>query len=514
MGAKNCPETPRQKMIGMMYLVLTAMLALNVSADVLNAFTKVQQGLTSTIANFTKKNADLYNEIEMAYNLNQNKVAGVREKAGEVRKATKALVDYIEELKYKLVVLADGEEEADVLNIKAKDNLDIGGQVMLLQGKGKEFRGMLSDYREKLASYIAVKDSVLRTSVLTHLATDDPKAIDGEFKSWEASKFEGIPLVGVVTILTMYQADILNTESDVVKYLFSSMDAESFKFNKLEALVIPESRYILRGETFKARVMLAAIDSTQKPEIIANGRALAYNGDIATYTEAATTVGFKKLKGVINYITPSGSTLPREFEMEYEVADPAVVISPTKMNVFYVGVDNPVSLAAPGISPETIEAQITNGTIRKQENGSYIVRPTAAGKNCSITVFANIQGQKRELQTQVFRVKDVPDPVAKVNGLRGGKIRKNMLVAAGEVEVEMENFDFDLKFTVENFTVFTIDDGFVKEETDSKKARFGDAQLRLINKLKRNQALVIDNIIVKGPDGSTRKLPSISFRID
>ena len=413
-----------------------------------------------------------------------------------------------------MVVLADGEEEADVQDIKAKDNLDVGGQVMLLEGHGKELRKMLTSYREKLAGFVAVKDSVLRNSVLTHLATDDPKPVDGEFKSWESSKFEGIPLVGVVTILTMYQADILSTESDVVKYLFASMDAESFKFNKLEALVIPESRYVLRGETFKARIMLAAIDTTQKPQIIANGRNVNYQGDIATYMEPATTVGIRRLKGVINYITPSGTTLPREFYMEYEVADPAVVISPTKMNVFYVGVDNPVSLAAPGISPEAIEAQITNGTIRKQEDGSYIVRPTVAGKNCAITVFANIQGQKKELQAQVFRVKDVPDPVAKVNGLRSGKIRKNMLLAAGQVDVEMENFDFDLNFTVENFSVYTVVEGYVQEETKSNKARFSDAQLKMINKLKRNQALTIENIIVKGPDGSTRQLPSISFRID
>lgn len=514
MGAKNCPETPRQKMIGMMYLVLTAMLALNVSADVLNAFTKVQQGLTSTIANFSKKNAELYNEIEMAYNLNQQKVAGVREKANEIRQSTKELIDFIEQLKHKMVVLADGEEEADVMNIQAKDNLDIGGQVMLLEGNGKKLKNMISAYREKLAGFIAEKDSVLRNSVLSHLSTTDPKPVDGEFKSWESSKFEGIPLVGVVTILTMSQTDILSTESDVVKYLFSSMDAESFKFNKLEALVIPESRYVLKGEAFKARVMLAAIDTTQSPQIIANGKQLDYQGDIATYTEMATTVGVKKLKGVINYITPSGTTLPREFEIDYEVAEPAVVISPTKMNVFYVGVDNPVSLAAPGISPEAIEAQITNGTLRKLEDGSYIVRPTVAGKNSSITVFANIQGQKRELQTQVFRVKDVPDPVAKVNGSRGGKIRKNMLMAAGQVDVEMENFDFDLKFTVENFSVYTVIDGYVHEETKSNKAQFSDAQLKMINKLKRNQALTIENIIVKGPDGTTRKLPSISFRID
>jgi len=513
MGAKNCPETPRQKMIGMMYLVLTAMLALNVSADVLNAFTKVQHGLTSTIANFNKKNADLYNEIEMAYNLNQVKVASVREKALGVREDTRKLMDHIEQLKRKMVELADGEE-ADVMDIKAKDNLDIGGQVMLLQGEGTKLREMIAAYREKLCGLVAEKDSVLRASLASHLATDAPKPVDGEFKSWESSKFEGIPLVGVVTLLTMFQTDILSAESDVVNYLFSSMDAESFKFNKLAALVIPESGYVLKGESFKARIMLAAIDTTQKPQVIANGREVAYQGDFATYTEVASTVGVRRLKGVINYISPSGAALPREFQMEYEVAEPAVVISPTKMNVFYVGVDNPVELAAPGISPDAIEPQITNGKISRQADGSYVVRPGVPGKPCSITVYAKMQGQKRELQTQHFRVKEVPDPVAKVNGMKGGKIKKNVLLGAGKVEVELENFDFDMTFTVENFSIYTVVDGYVQEETKSDKQKFSAAQQKMINKLRRNQALTIENIIVKGPDGSTRKLQSLSFRID
>lgn len=514
MGAKNCPETPRQKMIGMMYLVLTAMLALNVSADVLEAFTKVQEGLTSTMANFSKKNAEMYNEIEMAYNLNQVKVASVREKAKEIQKDTKELIEYIDSLKHRMVIIADGEE-GDIMNIKAKDNLDIGGQVMIMQGKGKQLRQMIESYREKVTGFLAPKDSLLRASINNNLNTDAPEAIAGELKSWEAAKFESIPLVGVVTILTLDQSSLLNTEAEIIRYLYSSIDAESFKFNKLAALVIPNSRYVLKGETFKAQIMLAAIDTTQKPQILANGREVKYEGDFGMYSEAATTVGVRKLKGVINYVSPAGITLPREFEVEYEVADPAVVISPTKMNVFYVGVDNPVSLAAPGISPEAIEAQITNGTIHKADAGNYIVRPKTPGKECEITVFANVQGQRRELQTQKFRVKDVPDPVAKVNGLRGGAIKKSVLMAAGQVDVEMENFDFDLKFTIENFSVYTSIDGYAQEETKSKRGMFSDAQLKLLDRLKRNQNVVIENIVVKGPDGSTRKLPSsIVFKLE
>ncbi len=516
MAAKNCPETPRQKMIGMMYLVLTAMLALNVSADVLEAFSKVQRGLTTTIANSSKRNVELFNEIEMAYNLNQTKVEGARNKAIALKEKTRELVKYLEDLKYKLVVLADGEEEADVLNIKAKDNLDIGGQLMITQKKGKELREKLSAYREMSVELIQPKDSILRNTIQSSLDTKNPPVVDGEFKSWESSEFEGIPLIGVVTMLTMYQTRVLNVEAEVLQYLFSSIDAESFKFNKLEALVIPESKYVLKGENFKARIMLAAVDTTQKPEIIANGRNVGYQGDFGIYTEPALNVGVHRLKGVINYITPSGIAMPREFETEYEVADPAVVISPTKMNVFYLGVDNPVSLAAPGISPEFISTEITNGRLDKVPGtvGGYIVRPQMAGKTCEITVFATIQGQKRKLQTQIFRVKEVPDPVAKVNGIRGGTIKKNILIAAGRVDAEMENFDFDMKFTVQNFSVYTTVDGYVKEEPRSRGASFSDAQLKLINNLKRNQALTIEEIVVKGPDGSTRKLASISFKID
>lgn len=511
MGAKNCPETPRQKMIGMMYLVLTAMLALNVSADVLNAFTKVQEGLSSTITNFKKKNAEAYNEIEMAYNLNEVKVASTREKTQKIRKEAGELIDYIEGLKEKMVKLADGPE-GNIHDIKAKDNLDIGGQVMLVQGEGKELRRRLEAYRDLLLGYINPKDSVLRASVTNNLSTHEPKMVDGNFQSWESSKFESMPLVGVVTILTLYQATALNSEAEMIHYLFSSMDAESFKFNKLQALVIPNSRYILAGEEFKAKVMLAAVDTTQKPEIFVNGSKIGYEGDFGIYKDAPTKVGVHKLRGVINYVSPSGATLPREFEMEYEVANPAVVISPTKMNVFYLGVDNPVSLAAPGLPLDMIEPEISNGELVKTNEG-YIARPKVSGKKCEISVYARLNGQRKKLQTQEFRVKEVPDPVVKVAGERGGTIKKNILVAAGGIEVEMEKFDFDMKFNVQSFNLYTVVDGYT-QDMRTNGASFTPEQIKLIKSLKRHQILIIDQVMVKGPDGTTRKLTPISFKID
>lgn len=511
MGAKNCPETPRQRMIGMMYLVLTAMLALNVSADVLNAFTKVQEGLSSTIENYKKKNAEVYNEIEMAYNLNATKVAATRKKTLKIKKTASELVDYIEQLKVRMVKLADGPE-GNVLNIQAKDNLDIGGQVMLTEKAGRELKAKLDTYRELLLGFIETKDSVLRASISNNLNTNVPQNVGSNLQVWESYKFESIPLVGVVTMLTLYQSIVLTAERETINYLFAFMDSESFKFNKLEALVIPQSRYILTGEEFKAKVLLAAMDTTQRPEIIVNGRKIGYDGDFGVYKETATKVGIHKLKGVINYITPSGVTLPRAFEMDYEVANPAVVISPTKMNVFYLGVDNPVSLAVPGLPPDMIQPEISNGELIKTATG-YIVRPKVAGKKCEISVYAKMNGQRRKLQTQEFRVKEVPDPVVKVAGERGGTIKKNLLVAAGGVEVELEKFDFDMKFKVQSFNLYTVVDGYT-QDIRTNGASFTPEQIKLIKNLKRHQILIIDQVMVKGPDGTIRKLTPISFKID
>lgn len=513
MSTKNCPETPRQKMIGMMYLVLTAMLALNVSADVLEAFTKVQAGLTSAINNLNKKNTELYNDIEMAYRLNEVKVRPVRDRGLEIRKQAQELVDYIESLKKHMAVLADGEG-GNPYQLEAKDNLDIGGQVMLLENKGRELKERMNLLCESALKSVAEKDSVFRLTIENRLDTRDPRPVDGEFKSWEASKFEGIPLIAVMTMLSMYQSDVLNIESDMLHYLYSSIDAESFKFNKLQALVIPDSRYVLKGENFKARILLAAMDTTQRPQIIVNGQEVGYQGDFGCYVQAANQTGVQKIQGVINFQAPSGGIIPQEFETAYMVADPAVVVAPTRMNVFYVGVDNPVSVAAPGISLDEIDAQVTNGVIQRQSGGNYVVRPKVAGKMCVVSVFGNIQGQKRELQSYQFRVKEVPDPVAKVNDMRGGTIRKNVLLAAGQVDAVMENFDFDMKFTVENFNVYAVVDGYVQEERKSDRGRFSVSQQKLISKLKRNQAVTIEDIVVKGTDGTTRKLPSVTFKLD
>lgn len=512
MGAKNCEETPRQKMIGMMYLVLTAMLALNVSSDVLNAFSKVQAGLTQTVINYEKKNNQVYADFDNSFTLNESKVKPWRDKALNVRSKSNDLYDFIEELKWEVVRKGDGEE-ADINNIIAKDNQDVAAEVMITFGKAKILKDKIIKYKEYLLSLVCDKNPVLCKSIKVNLNTIDPPVVDGEIQTWASANFEHMPLAAVVTLMTKLQVDVRNAESDVISHLFKNIDKGSFKFNSISAHVLPESRYILKGGKYTSRILLAAIDTTQRPVVEINGlKVHKHKGDASLYEVNCNTVGVHKWKGVVKYTTPTGETKEYPIEDEYIVASPSVVVSPLKMNVFYLGVENPVRISVPGIASENIQARVTNGSIVKRGK-DYIVMPKKSGKSCNITVCVKSKNKLSEVETLKFRVKTVPDPVAKIASKKGGSITKSLLSASWGVSASLDEFDFDMKFKVIGFNLYTIGGGGYVKEASSNSARFTKSQKQIISNVKRGQRVIIDNIKAKGPDGRIRKLQSVTFKI-
>jgi len=513
MSAGNCKETPRQKMIGMMYLFLTALLAINVSSEVLDAFTIIDNGLSKTIRTFEEKNKNLYSDFKTALDANPKKVTSYWNKAKEIQIKSNELCDELQNLKVKFVKLADGPE-GRLDSIQKKDNLDISPQIMIVERNGKKLKANISDYRELILSMIAEKDKSLRHAISETLNTDDPpkKKADDPSYSWESLQFAHIPMVGAVTLLSKLQTDIRGVESDVVNYLFNQIEAESFKFNKLKAEVFAKSNYVLKGDNYKAEIFLAAIDTTQDPMInVAGGVVIDENTKRGIYTRKATKVGVKKWGGVISFKSPSGIEKDYPFEAEYTVAEPQVVVSPTKMNVFYAGVDNPVSISAPGFIAENVRASVDNGVLVQKGTG-YIARPKVVGKAANVLVEGRLDGKWRPLKSVKFRVKPIPDPVAKVAGKSGGRINKNVLAAQTGVDAIMDGFDFDLKFKIKSFTVSTIVKGYTKDEK-SNSDYFTKAQKRLLRGLKRNKKVYIEDIKAVGPDGTTRNLPAISFKI-
>ncbi|MFW5710062.1 MAG: gliding motility protein GldM, partial [Bacteroidota bacterium] len=488
-------ETPRQKMIGMMYLVLTALLALNVSKDVLDAFVKVDEGLTKTTKNFVEKNQVLYKDFDRAVAENPEKAKKWRDKAYEVKTKADELVNLIQDLKLQIIEASEGEDTEAIdgkdvhgMKIQGKDNTDVPAQIMVGDNNdaaAKGLRAAIEDFREFLFEEVISPDAEsVRSSIASSLNTDNPPPVEGHTASWESEHFEHLPLIAVVTIMSSLQSDIRNAETEALRYLYTRIDAGAFKFNQLEAVVIPNTNYVLKGNPYSAKVFIAAYDTTQAPKIYVGSYDSTYNEETGMYTYhmtgnydsldiqsgkgiyniSPTAVGPRNWGGLIVLKSPDGGAdIKKPFHASYTVSEPSLTISATKMNVFYLGVDNPVDIAVPGVTSDQIDVNVTNAAIRKVSGSSYVINPRRPG-NSMVTVLANIDGNRQNMGFKEFRVDLVPDPEAQIAGEKGGSVRKNVLLAQNGILAAMpEWFKFDLTFKVTSFTVSTTQSGFVRE---------------------------------------------------
>ncbi len=530
-------ETPRQKMIGMMYLVLTALLALNVQKEVLNAFVIVEESLGKMNENYAEKNNLLYTAFDQANAENPAKTKKWRDLAYEIKKMADERYEMIQDLKLKILQTAREKEaingrEIIPEKINGKENTDIPAQVMITEGNGKKLRAAIESFRKFLLDQVDPGSETLRKSIESGLNTSDPPPKEGKTESWESEHFEHLPLMGVITILSGMQANIRNAESDMLRYLYTMIDKGSFKFTSLEATVIANSNYIIQGNEYQAKVFLAAFDTTQDPTIYIGPvdsvntdegwvyklrpgykyDSLPVKNGKGVYSVRATVPGDKTWAGVIKLKAPGGGTdILKPFKASYKVAEPMLVVSPTKMNVFYLGLDNPVEISVPGVPADKIFPSINNGTIIKEGKG-FIVRPVRSG-TAQISVMAEIEKNRKLIGTKDFRVKLVPDPVAKVAGIKGaGGIEKAVLLAQAGIVAEMENFDFDLQFKVTEFKVSVNVGGFSNDKV-SKSNRFTPEQFALIKQANRGQKVYIEDIKAVGPDGSIRLLGSIALTL-
>ncbi len=535
-------ETPRQKLIGMMYLVLMAMLALNVSVEVLDAFVVVDEGLTRTTENFSQQNEAIYREFARRMAENPVRVRPWKEKADEVSNRANELYNQIQDFKHQIVIRAEGQntdaidEDGKIIgaNIRAKENTNPPWQVMGIPETNMpatQLKNSMADFREFLIGLADPRDEGIIQAVETSLDTSDPPSREGATVSWERHHFYYMPTIAAITLMSQMQADVRNAEADIITYLLNQVDAGSFMFNALEATVIPRSNYVFRGDEFEASVFIAAFDTTQAPEILVGqyreveledgsidyemvGRAdtLPVDQGKGIYRARPASLGDHRWGGLIRLRSPDGAYISRPFEGEYHVAESHLIVSPTAMNVFYTGIDNPVEISVPGLGADQITATINNGTLRRVRGSEYVVVPARTG-TASVSVTASIEGVTRNMGSRNFRVRSVPDPVATIGGRERGTIARGVLLAQTGLLAEMRDFDFDLSFTVTRFTVSTTIGGFLREET-SQSNRITDAQRELIRSAGRGSRIFFDNIRAVGPGGEERPLPTISLTLD
>ena len=579
--------SPRQKMINMMYLVLTALLALNVSKEVLNSFFEVNLGIVKTTESLTDKNNDIYSDFESA--TNQVKVKPYKDLAFQIKPESDKLVEMIQEMKYSLVLSVDkkvylgqylddeGEpiednaiesEYADltpsqkkmkIAELSNKEDRDASsdlfnpenqqGAARILDkngnGSATQLRGNVESFRVLLSNILktAEDSSWIKQGSSRSLQDEIDKTLklhDNYGKkrneSWEFYNFNDMPSVAALTILSKLQTDIKNMESEVIAFLATNIDASSLKFTSAEAITIPKTNFVSRGDEFIADIFLTAKDETQTPEIYIGDydSTLGSDGDYVytmkdpsleplevvngkgIYKQKTSTEGEKKWRGILKMITDNGiKTFP--FSGSYLVANRMAVVSPTKMNLFYLKVDNPVQVSVPGFQASDLTVSITNGTIKatKKSKGEYNVVPSKLGKSV-ISVYVMKDGKKVKMGFMDFRVKSVPPPIATIDKKEGGVISKSMMLASGGLVAELRDFEFEgVRFKVIAYTLTTTYQGDQVNEK-VKGAQFTPKMKKVIKNTSSGSKITISDIKARRSDVKglpARNLPPAVFTI-
>jgi gliding motility-associated protein GldM len=532
-------ETPRQKMIGMMYLVLTALLALNVSKEILNAFVIVEDGLNTTNANFDGKNGVLYSKFEKAMADNKVKTEPWYKKAMDVKKQAAELCKIVDDIKSELyleVQKLPSKEVADTFKLKqldSKDNYDIPTHYLL--GATPETPGAdahilplkeaMIKFRKALVDIVPEKE---RANLKLGLSTEDTKDDEGKTVSWEFNNFDHTTMAATMCILAGIKNDIKNAESDVVGVLLKAITADDFSFDAVEAKVVAPTSYIVSGEKYTADIFVSAHSSTQNPEIIigqvdtsnktmpkivGTGTPVTVVNGVGKYEVATGSEGVQEYNGVINVKGPDGSVKPYRFHGEYMVARPSMAVSPTKMNVFYIGVDNPVDISVAGAAPTDVVASLTGaqGSISSSGQGHYIVKVTG-GTKCDINVSVKTKTGSKSMGKMEFRVKKVPSPLASFAGVTGdGSATKGELTAAGGVIPKLEDFVFDLKFPVISWVLSMNINGVFVDEPAQGPNKTGKMN-EMLSRAKPGTKILIEQVKVQAP-GEVRKIPGCVIKV-
>ena len=520
-GIANNPNSPRQKMINLMYLVFIAMMALNVSSEVLDGFELVEGSLRTSIDNTSTRNEIVTEELKAYYQTNPEKVREWYEKGTKVKEASDSLYNYVQDLKVRIAQIADGKD-ADVNNIDHKDDLEAASRVMLspVSGEGKKLRQSIEKYRTLMGEM--VEDSAKTRIIEASLSTTPPHKAGINTRTWEEALFENMPVAAAVTLLTKLQSDIRYAEGEVLSNLLSSVDMRDYRVNQITAQVIPESQIVMRGSQYKANIVLSAVDSTKRPTVYVNGKELPYDAN-GMFTAVAGTPGTYPVKGYIEMPGSDGSVMRREFESEYFVTEPSATVAPMLMNVLYAGIANPIRIAVPGVPSGNVTATMTNGTLVRKGD-QWEARPTTVGTDAIISVHAKMaDGRSVEMAKTTFRVRALPDPMPfieykdqndNMRKFRGGQFSKRNLVEADGIQAAIDDDLLNVPFKVLSFELTFYDSmgNIIPEVTQGNQ--FSQRQKDYIRRLARGKRFYITHVKVLGPDNKERIIPTVEVIVN
>jgi gliding motility-associated protein GldM len=496
-------------MIGILYLVLLGLVALNVPDSLLDAFKTFSDSLDYSRSNVSTGIQNTFEAFEKTKLKEQpDRARPIYERAKKASAIALELNTYVDQLRLKLIKEGGGIDTA-IGDVKGRDDLDISPRVMITEKNADVLRAKIDETREKLLGFMDPKDRELAKFSLN--AADPLRSRDVK-KTWQEANFgDGIPLGAALASLAKIQADLKNAESEVVKKILGEIDQSVVNLDKFSAVAVAPTSYLILGQPYTAEIFLTAYDSHLTPSISVNGSPVSVREGKGMYTVNTSREGIFTWKGTVRVRQNDGSikeyTTP---DQKYQVALPSAVVSPDKMRVLYAGVPNPLSVSAPGISRENLKVTMSNGSI-SGSNASYSAEVTQIGATARVTVSATVDGKLRELGSTDFKIKRIPDPVLRFAGKPGGTLSAVALKAQTNLFAVLDNFDFDAKFAVTRFTI-TIQ----RPRTDpySETTSGGALTPRMIAELKKitpGSFVAFSNVIGVGPDKSQRDLGGIFF---
>lgn len=498
-----------------MYLVLTAMLALNVSAAIMNGYMQVDDSLHATIATTEGSNATIYRNFKSALDQNPEKTQEWYDKAMQVKAQSDSLYEYIQNFKDDMVRMVDGskaKENARVREIGKQDDTNIPHQYGLKEGHGEQLKTHIIAYRNFLKDIAGQNDSTLMGQEINAMfATDNSTNAEGDAITWEEGIFHEMPMCASITVLTKMQNDVRSYEGKIVQFLMSGTDASDLRVNKLNAYVIPKSDYVIRGSKYSAKIILAAVDSTQQPEYYIEGQRI---NDEGIYEVVASGSGPKKFKGQIAYLSNLGEMQYLDFESEYTVGEPSVTISNTDLNIMYRGYENQFSISVPGVSSDKVKVNVSGAAVSRR-GAFWIIKPGDGSKSVTISVSAELEGKMQQMGSQTYRVKALPKPGAYFKSgeteYSDGNISRGALLNSSAAVIASYGPDglLDLPFKITSFKVNI--NGVL---TESKGDKFTKQQLDQLGKLKKGAVVVITDVRAKGPDGKDTRLSPIPLSLN
>ncbi len=497
-------------MINLMYVVLMAMLALNISSEVLNGFSVIEDSLKRSTDNSSKQNLAMLADLDEQMKANPAKVREWFEKATQVKEMSDSLFNFAQDLKLSIVKEADGKE-GDLANIVNKDNLEAASHVMLAPGvgKGRALYDAINSFRTRILTM--VEDPAQREIIGGNLSTEVPKNPQGLGKNWQEYMFEDMPVAAAVTLLSKLQNDVRYAEGEVLHSLVANIGIKDIRVNKLDAFVIPNKTTLYPGEQLTANIVMAAIDTTQQPEIYVNGTKV--NTKNGTYTFSAGGVGEHQFSGYILMQNADGETLRRDFSQKYNVISPpsGATLAADLMNVLYAGFRNPISVSVPGVPQNAVSLSMTGGSLTAEGGGHYVAVPAAVGQDVTFTVSATDQGKSRTMGQFVFKVRKLPDPTAYIavgtDRFKGGGLSKQSLMGVNSLKAAIDDGLLDIEFKVVSFETVFFDNMGNAVPIASNGAAFSDRQKDAFRKLSRNKRFYVSRVTAIGPDGITRNLP-------